>query len=169
MTDATTPDEDLVNKFRLAKGDLLVATNGRGKISHAIPSRLTVIKEYIRREVFPYHYEIYGMGFLELQNAFRSPTRAKCSSVLLEQWGIGASKGFAAAMYMGVCRKVGQRRIGQVEFFLETPERRKTNVAVKKDRRLSESLDDFDKSFIRLVEIMDEERERLKEIIENNS
>lgn len=165
-----TPDEDLVNKWRLAQGDLLVAVNGRGKISHAIPARLTIMKELIRKEQFPYHYEIYGMGFLELQNAFRSPMAAKCSSVMLEQFGIGASSGNASGLYLNACRLLGNKRVGQLEFLLGTMERRKKTLEVFKgiERRTEENMNEFSKCFERLIEIMDAEKERLAELAKNN-
>lgn len=158
--------EDLINKWRLAQGDLLVAVNAKGKISHAIPAKLTIIKELIRRGIFPYHYEIYGVGFLEMQNAFRGPIRAKCSAVLLEQWGIGVSSGQAAGLYLAVCRQLGKHRTARIEFLLEMVERRKkvNEIFYLNDRRQSESVEEFAKCFERLIEIMDAERAKLEEI-----
>lgn len=167
--DEISPDEDLVNEWRRAQGDLLVAVNSRGKISHAIPLRLTIMKELIRKEFFPYHYEIYGYGFLELQNAFRSSSNAKCSSVLLEQWGVGVSNGNAATTYLTVCRLLGNKRIAQIQFMLETVERRKIKDGlVHKERRNEDSYNEYAKCFERLIEIMDLEKARLAEIAKNN-
>lgn len=150
-------DEDLVNKWRVAQGDLRVALNARGKISHAIPLQLTIIKDLIRRGIFPYHYEIYGVGFLELQSAFRTPMKAKCSAVLLEQWGVGPSSGNAAGIYLNVCKMLGNVRVKKIEFLLENGERRKNFGAVwnGKERRKEDSLNEFAKHFERLIEIMD--------------
>lgn len=168
INDDVSPDEDLVNKWRLAKGDLRVAVNARGKISHAVPAKLTIIKDLVRREILPRHYEIYGVGFLELQNAFRAPLKAKCSAVLLEQWGIGVSEGMAAGLYMNVRRQVGTPWVNLIEFLLETMERRKRHVMVKVERRKhEENTHEFTCCFERLVEIMDEEREKLSEVQKN--
>ena len=172
MSDVS-PEEDLINKWRLAKGDLIVVVNGKGKISHAIPSSLTIMKDFIRRGVFPYHYEIYGMGFLELQSAFRTPFKAKCSSVLLEQWGIGASAGKAATLYIDIGKILGNRRMRLIEFVLETRERRNLKnsgiVAIKKERRKEDSIEDFAGCFEQLIEIMDKEKEKLLEESKNLS
>jgi hypothetical protein len=166
VDEGISPDEDLINPWRRAKGDLLVVVNGRGKVSHAIPSNLTIIKELIRREVLPYHYEIYGVGFLELQSAFRTPFRAKCSSVLLEQWGVGASAGRAAAIYLNVCRALGDKKISRIEFVLETRDRRvsKKKFAgdLRRERRTEDAITEFCGCFERLIELMDKEKEELK-------
>jgi len=159
--DEISPDEDLVNKWRLAKGDLIVAVNGRGKISHAIPATLTILKDYIRKGVFPYHYEIYGVGFLELQSAFRTPMKAKCSSVLLEQWGIGESSGYAAGFYLNVRKAIGTYRAGLLGMTLENTERRKRRISVIKERRNTLRAEEIADCFERLIEIMDEERNRI--------
>lgn len=170
-----SPDEDLVNEFRLAKGDLMVVVNGRGKISHAIPAGLTIMKDLVRRGVFPYHYEIYGVGFLELQSAFRTPLRAKCSSVLLEQWGVGVSAGRAAGLYIDICKGLGNRRVGMLEFVLENRERRnlrnaKLAEAIEERRKdFSDGVEQMAECFERLVEIMDAEKERVLNESKNNS
>ncbi len=143
--------EDLITKERLAKGDLEVAVNLRGKISRAIPANLTIIKELIRKRVFPYHYEIYGVGFLELRNAFRAPWASRSSAVLLEQWGFGVSNSRADSIYQSVCRQVGVEKMRVVEFVIESP----------KEKDDVEKHDEYKNCFDKLVEAMDEERERV--------
>ncbi len=147
------PSEDLITPARLAKGDLAVATNLRGKISRAIPANLTIAKELIRRRVFPYHYEIYGVGFLELRNAFRAPWAVRSSAVLLEQWGVGVSCSKANEVYENVCRRLGLRRIWVIEFVLEQ----------MKDREDAQRHDMYKDCFDHLIEAMDEERSKLQQ------
>lgn len=150
------PDEDLISPERLAKGDLMVAKNMRGKVCRAIPTNLTLIKELIRRGIFPYHYEIYGVGFLELRAAFRAPWAVRSAAVLMEQWGIGLSNSKADAIYQNVCRQVGIWRTGVIEFVVES----------SKEHENSKHHEMYQDSFARLVLSMDEERERAKRIIE---
>lgn len=147
------PDEDLITKARLAKGDLMVAKNLRGKVCRAIPMKLTLIKELIRRDVFPYHFEIYAVGFLELRNAFRAPWAVRSSAVLLEQWGVGISNSKADAIYQNVCRQVGIWRTGVIEFVVESGKEHE-NI---KHHEL------YQDCFARLVAAMDEQREKAKE------
>jgi hypothetical protein len=142
-------DEDLVTEARLAKGDLLVVKNWRGRVIHAIPKNLTIIKELIRRRVFPHHYEVYGIGFMELRNAFRAPWAVRSSAVLMEQWGIGVSNSKATEIYQHVCRELGNRRIDIIEFVVEA----------SMDRLDQRKLDLWKDSFERLIATMDEERE----------
>lgn len=148
-----SPNEDLISPHRFAKGDLMVARNMRGKISRAIPANLTLIKELIRRDIFPYHYEIYGVGFLELRTAFRSPWAVRSSAVLLEQWGIGLSNSKADAIYQNVCRSVGIWRTGVIEFVVESSKEHENKVHHELYRDC----------FSRLIASMDEEREKAYE------
>lgn len=146
-----SPDEDLVTPERLAKGDLEIAVNLRGKVSRAIPANLTIIKELIRRKVFPYHYEIYGVGFLELQAAFLAPWSARSSAVLLEQWGIGVSNSRASEVYQNVSRRIGGKRIEILKYVVEQ--------AKEKEYRQHHEM--YKDCFEMLISIMDEERERI--------
>jgi hypothetical protein len=146
-----SPDEHLITPERLAKGDLEVAHNLRDKISRAIPANLTLIKELVRRGVFPHHYEIYGVTFLELRAAFRSPWGVRSSAVLLEQWGIGMSVSKADNIYQHVCRALGTEKITIIEFVME----RMKDVENKKHHGA------YRGCFEKLVETMDEERERI--------
>lgn len=157
MVEEITPDDDLITPERLAKGDLEVAKNLKGKINRAVPIQLTIIKELVRRRVFPYHYEIYGVGFLELRNAFRAPWGVRSAAVLLEQWGVGISNSKADSIYQEVCRKIGQERIHVIEFVVEEMNNREE---VCKHQ-------DYKKSFELLVAAMDEERERLVRELNN--
>jgi hypothetical protein len=145
--------EDLIPKERLAKGDLTVSYNMRGKINRAIPASLTIIKELVRRGIIPYHHEIYAVGFSELRAAFRAPWAVRSSAVLLEQWGIGLSASKADSIYQHVCRKIGIWRGGVIEFIVETDKshENKNHHALYND------------CLSRLVEAMDEEREKAKE------
>ena len=149
--DEISPDEDLINPWRLAQGDLEVAKNLKGKVSRAIPANLTIAKELIRRGVFPYHFEVYGHGFLELQNAFRAPWAAKCSAVLLEQWGAGVSNSLANEIYQTVYRKTGGKRIEVIRFAIEENKNRESEMGLLV----------YKECFERLIEAMDEERERV--------
>ncbi len=164
-----SPEEDLVNPYRMAKGDLEVAYNLRGRVSRALPAQLTIVKELIRVGRFPYHYEVYGVGFMELRNAFRSPWGTKSSAVLLEQWGIGVSVSRADSIYQVVCKRLGLDNIMVIEYVTEAKERR--NVKREADRVGKEKRKDYllvyKDAFTKLVEIMDEERERLKQELEN--
>lgn len=146
-----SPDEDLVNSWRLAQGDLEVAKNARGKICRAIPARLTIVKELIRRGIFPFHYEVYGVGFLELRAAFRTPWAVRSAAVLMEQWGVGVSIGRADEVYENICRKMGKWRINVVEFV----------ATEEKDAECLEHHVWYKECFERLVGIMDEERSRI--------
>jgi hypothetical protein len=147
------PNDGLITPERRAKGDLEVAMNAKGQVTRAIPIGLTIAKELIRRGVFPYHYEIYGLGFLELQNAFRSPWAAKCSAVLLEQWGVGVSNSMANEIYEIVYNKVGRQRIDIIRYVLEED----------KEREDRESHAQYKYCFERLIEAMDEEKSRVEE------
>lgn len=150
------PTEDLITPERLAKGDLEVATNTKGKISRAIPSNLTIVKELIRRGVFPYHYEIYGVGFLELRAAFRAPWRIRNSVALLEkealeQLGIVVSNTRADEIYQRVWRRLGTRKINIIQYVLEE----------MKEKEKREDHGTYKESFEYLVFYMDEEREKI--------
>lgn len=155
-----SPDEDLVTPERRAKGDLEVVINIRGKVSRAIPARLTILKDLIQRGVTPYHYEIYATGFLELRNAFRSPWAVRSSAVLLEQWGIGVSNGQADSIYQAVCRGIGSSRIEIIQYVSEAQERRIGRSKPREVERRREVLTGYKEALERLVHIMDEERER---------
>lgn len=146
-------DEDLITPERRAKGDLEVAVNMRGKVSRAIPLNLTIIKELIRRRIFPYHYEIYGVGFLELRASFRARSSVRSSAVLLEQWGVGVSSGSASEVYQNVCRTMGTRRINIIQYVLEE---------MKEKERIDHHAY-YKEAFECLISIMDEERERMYE------
>lgn len=143
-----TADEDLVNEWRRAKGDLEVAKNGKGNICLAIPANLTIVKELVRRRIFPYHYEIYGVGFLELRSAFRSPWAFRKMTGLVEQLGRGLSNSETEALYEIVCRRVGLRYIQVIEFVLEQPK--------EKEEKDHHNL--YKESFDKLVTSMDEAR-----------
>lgn len=149
------PTEDLVTPERLAKGDLEVAYNSRGKISRAIPVNYTIVKELIRRDIFPYYYGAYGDSFLELREIFHAPWRAKLSSVLLEQWGIGLSHTKAGDIYQNVCRGLGPRRVDTIVFLLE-------EVKEKENRTKH---DFYKECFELLTVLMDEEREKIFALI----
>lgn len=146
------PTQDLITPERLAKGDLHVVLNWRGKVTAAVPMKLSLVKELIRRGVIPYHYEVYGVGFLELRAAFRAPWNVRSSAVLLEQWGIGVSENKASGVYQNVYRRVGAYPISVIEFVLEANKESEDNSKhqVYKD------------SFEKLVSAMDEERDRLQ-------
>jgi hypothetical protein len=120
-SDEISPHEDLINPWRLAKGDLEVVKNAKGKVSRAIPSdsQLTICKELVRRGVWPHHYGIYGDGFLELRNAFRAPGAYSRSAALLEIFGLSGTGGTAADIYIAVCKKAGSKRITILEYVLE--------------------------------------------------
>jgi hypothetical protein len=149
--DEIQPNEDLVNPWRLAQGDLVVARNLRGKVCRAIPSTLTIMKELVRRGIFPHHWEIYGVGFLELRNAFRSAQAPRSSAVLMEQWGVGISGGRGNEIYELVARKIGVPRAHIVEAVVERP-------AVEE---VVSAHWQYKNAFELLVEVMDHERERL--------
>lgn len=155
MSEWLGPDVDLVNRWRLAKGDLESAKNERKKVCLAVPLQLTIVKELVRRGIFPYHYEIYGVGFLELRSAFRSPWACRKMTGLVEQLGRGLSNSQVEAIYEIVCKKVGIERIQVVEFVLE----QNKELEHKKDHNL------YRDSFDRLVIAMDEAR---KEVAEDN-
>ncbi len=145
-----SPTEDLVTEERLAKGDLQAVRNWRNKVIAAVPLNLTIVKEMIRRGVFPYHYEVYGVGFLELQAAFRAPWNVRSSAVLLEQWGVGMSDSRAGDIYQNVFRKVGPKRIEVVEYV----------VSRGKENMVPDWIGYYKECFDKLVEVMDEEREK---------
>jgi hypothetical protein len=151
--DEISPKEHLVNEFRLAKGDLEVTYNLQKKINAAIPKNLTIIKELIRREVFPHHYEIYGVTFLELRAAFRAPWAVRSSAVLMEQWGIGISNNKATEIFEIVCRKIGIGNIRIIEYVIEEL-KEKEDIAAHED---------YKKCFESLIDAMDEERKRVIE------
>lgn len=147
------PEEDLVTPERFAKGDLEVAKNHKGRIHRALPRNLTIIKELIRRDVFPLHYEIYGVNFLELRNAYRAPLAARLSAVLLEQWGAGVSHSWASSIYQRINKSLGRPRIRVVEFVLEESQ----------DRENPQDHELYKESFEMLIGSIDEERERIQE------
>jgi hypothetical protein len=151
--DEIDPSEDLISPERLAKGDLEVATNMRGKINRAIPANLTIIKELVRRGVWAYHMEIYGVGYIELRNCFRAPWTARSCAVLLEQWGQGVSRGIAGEIYQNVNRKLGKNAIGWIEYVVEEPKE-------KEDPRFHGV---WEECFNRLIAAMDEEKKRIEE------
>lgn len=152
---ATNADaEDLITPERLAKGDLQVARGAGGRVRLAIPAGLTIVKELVRRGVFPYHYEIYGVGFLELQNAFRAPWAPRSGAVLMEQWGVGVSAGAANEIYELVYRKIGTSRVIIVEQVVTYPKEYEERSRHK----------DYESAFEALCAAMDEERERANNV-----
>lgn len=146
-----SPEEDIVTPERLAKGDLETSCNSRGKINHAISARLTIMKELVRRDIFPYHYDIYGVQFLELRAAFRSPWNMRSSAVLLEQWGVGLSGSRADEIYQNVCRRIGSRRIDVIQYVMEQP----------KEKEHKNNHEAYKESLEALIAAMDEEREAI--------
>lgn len=155
--DEIGPNEDLVSPERLAKGDLEVVRNARGKVCRAMPAaeHLTIIKELVRRGVMPHHYEIYGVGFLELRTAFRAPWAVRSAAVLLEQWGKGVSVSSAGTIYLNVCKGLNYKRVGVVEHVLEE----------RKEFERRDFHDVYKECFERLIELMDEEREKVNKEI----
>lgn len=160
-------EEDLITPERYAKGDLEVATNLKKKISRAVPMNLTIIKELIFKDVFPFHYEIYGVGFLELQASFRAPWRVRNSVALLEkealeQLGIAVSTSKASEMYQHVCKQLGKYKIDMLQFMMEYSEnRKKMDKEYKGNERRRNRQDEYKNCFEHLVGIMDAERERI--------
>jgi hypothetical protein len=152
--DEISPNEDLVNEFRLAHGDLEVVRNARDKVCRAIPSdsQLTICRELVRRGVWPHHYGIYGDGFLELRNAFRAPWAARGCAVLLEQWGIGGSTSKANQIYLNVVRQLG-RHAAMLDVVLEAGRSAERHALHDKYKDAIEAL----------VRLMDEERKKAQE------
>lgn len=166
-TDDILSTEDLITPERRAKGDLQVAYNRRGKVSQAIPVNLTIVKELIRCKRFPHYYEIYGIGLLELRAAFLAPWRARNSVALLEsdaleQLGIRVGDSGATEMYHFLCKNFGMKNINIIQWVVESPERRsaRLRVGVLKERR-HDRLDLFCNCFDLLVQLMDDERDRI--------
>ena len=160
---AIAADEDLITPERLAKGDLLVSMNGKGMISSAVPLQRFVIKELIRRSVLDHYHEIYGMGFLELRAAFRAPWAVRSCAVLLEQWGKGLSISHATDIYQNVCRGfTGSRGVEVIQFALET------EVGVEEPQRVVARYSNgvYLEFFDKLVGKMDEERERIANMVQ---
>lgn len=157
--------EDLVNPWRMAKGDLIVAVNSRGKISRAIPQKMPIIKDLVERGVVPYHYEVYGIRFLELQLAFRSPWAIRRMEGLMEQLGVGLTNSQLDAMYQNTCRFIGPKRVLTVEFFMQGFERRKIKLEdeYKGKNRRTEQKDKCRQVFEPLIEIIDSELRRIEE------
>lgn len=151
------PEEDLVNPFRLAKGDLSIKKNLKGKISYAGVVDKSIAKILLRNGVLQQHHEVYGLGFLELRNAFRHPWMPRSCAVMLEQWGIGASVGNATEIYQNVCRGMRGRGLEVVQYVMENEE----DVAGRRlwAEKYSNGL--YQEHFDRLVELMDAERERI--------
>lgn len=145
-----SPEEDLVTPEREAKGDLETQRNMKGKISRAIVTDRAIIKRLVHLEWLEHHHEVYGMGFLELRLAFRSPWLERCYMALIQQWGINNSN--AGEIYQNVCRGMRGRGIQVVEHALENT----YEALTKYDKGL------YQEHFDRLVLLMDEERERIK-------
>jgi hypothetical protein len=149
-------EEDLVTPERAAKGDLYITLNAKGKIARAFPIDRSVIKELIRLGVLEDHHNIYGTGFLELEMAFLAPVAVRSGACLLAQWGIGVSGSRATEIYQNVCRGMRGRGIEVVKF------------AMNGDKsgwgKYGAGL--YQEHFLRLVELMDSERERIA--AENN-
>lgn len=146
------PAEDLISEERLAKGDLVVTYNGRGKIKSAVPGHRYIIDRLVWGELLDYHHAVYGVGFLELRTAFRAPWATRISAVLLEQFGKGVSLSRATEIYQNVCNGFRGRGQAVVEYALET------EVDSSPDRY---GVGLYQEHFQRLVELMDQERERI--------
>lgn len=157
---------DIVTPERLAKGDLLAGKNHLGVVYVVVPKTLTILKDLIRRGVFPPHYEIYALGFMELKNAFLSPMAPKSAAILLEQWGVGVSRGSGDSVYLSIARRMGAGRLFALQYLIDHPERRKRRgefVQGRKNRRISEdeTVKYWQNILEKLIETMDEEREKL--------
>lgn len=146
-----TADEDVITPERLAKGDIFVGKNAKGKISTAAVIDNSIIKALIDRNSLQSHHEIYGLGFLELQAAFRAPWMVKSCAVLLAQWGVGISGSRATEIYQNVCRGMRGRGIEVVQHAMNE----RADIIVRYPVGL------YQEHFDRLVSLMDEERERI--------
>jgi hypothetical protein len=146
-----TADEDLVTPERLKKGDLWVGYNAKDNINKAAVNENTIIKFLVKNDILNHHHEIYGLGFLELQAAFRAPWATRSCAVLLEQWGTGTSVGRATEIYQNVCRGLLGRGLEVVQFAL--------NETKLKSSTFSNGL--YQEHFEKLVAVMDAERERI--------
>lgn len=144
-------EEHLVTPERLAKGDLHVQYNAKGFIKAALPTDRYVVKRLVKNGLLEYHHEIYGVGFLELRAAFRAPWATRISAVLLEQFGVGVSLSRATEIYQNVCRGLRGRGIEILEYALELENARQDKYSVGL----------YQEHFERLVQLMDEERERI--------
>lgn len=149
--------EGIVTVERAAKGDLAVKWNVEGVVIDAVSLVRFVVNELIAREWLDIHHEAYGLGFLELRAAFRSPWAARSGAVLLEQWGIGMSAGIAASVYQTVSREIGGKGVEIVGYCMETP-----FVDVESLGRFSKG--HYQEYFDKLVVAMDTERERARNI-----
>ncbi len=146
-----TTVESLITDERLAKGDLRTVVNGKGFIKTAEPNERYIIEKLVRDEKLDYYHAIYGVGFLELRAAFRSPWATKISAVLLEQFGVGISLSRATELYQNVCRGMLGRGLEVVQFAMEMGT---THIS-------SYSIQLYQEHFQRLVDLMDEERRRI--------
>lgn len=150
--------EDIITPERAAKGDLKISYNRYGKISDATPIDKFVIRELIRIGVMDKLHEIYGLGFLELRAAFRSPWNVKSGAVMLAQWGKGISTSQAGAIYQNVCRGIKGRGIEVIEYAMECDytllEGGRSKCVALYDNGL------YKEHFEKLIELMDSERER---------
>lgn len=157
-----TSIENLITPERLAKGDLEVSHNGKGMIHRAIPMNLTIIKELIRRRAFPHHFEIYGIGYLEMRASYLAPFRARGSVALLEkealeQLGINVNPTQTSELYRFVQKNLGVDRCKMVQWVVESEERRKPkkNQPAFVEKRVSK-VDLYKNCFERLAKCMDE-------------
>lgn len=153
ITEWLDEDIDRVNRFRLAQGDLEVAKNSKKKICVAIPNSLTIVKHLVSKGIFPYHYEIYGVGFLELRSAFRSPWAFRKMTGLVEHLGRGLSNSQVEVIYEKVCKKTGLDHILVVEYLMDTMA---PKDMIGQDPRWKDS-------FERLIVAMDESRREAEE------
>lgn len=149
-----SPEEDLLTPERAAKGDLIVKRNGKGYINGAVLIDRLIIKKLVYNGILEYHHEIYGVGFLELRAAFRSPWAARISAILLEQFGKGISISHATEIYQNVCRGIRGRGLEVIQFALEVEDELGEQI-----RRYDVGL--YKEHFERLVGLMDNERERI--------
>ena len=157
------PEEDIVTPERVARGDLNVSYNSKGKINSAMVRDNVIIKELIRLRVLDTFHEIYGLSFLELRAAFRAPWAPKCSAVLLEQWGIGVSVSSATEIYQNVCREFwGSRGLEIIQYALEREIPIESPEQIKIDMIAKYSNGHYQEFFEKLVTVLDEEREKAK-------
>lgn len=168
-----TAKESLITPERLAKGDLEVAINGRGMIVRAIPIRLTIVKDLIKSRKFPNHFEIYGIGFLEMKAAYLAPFRARSSvayldKAALEQLGINTTPTETVELYRYVNRAMGVAKTNVIQWIVETEERRnpKNNKQFLKERR-TDQVENYKICFEKLVNVMDEGSDWIRGSIES--
>lgn len=144
--------EDLITPERLKKGDVRIKLNARSKISWAAQVDASVVRELIKLEWLERHHEIYGLGYLELRTAFRSPQLEKSCAVLLAQWGKGISNSRAGEIFQNVTRGMTAKGIVVVTHACEQHKSKIGNY----EKGV------YQEHFERLAGLMDEERDRVK-------